>query len=176
MIQVYYGDGKGKTTAAIGQGIRALGNHYKVIMIQFLKNENTCECKFLKHLEPDFTVFHFEKKHKFSWDLTNEEKKEIALETSNALNFAAKVIDAGQCDILILDEVLNSIALGLANEEDVCELMDSIIEDDTNAIELILTGNTVPSSIAKRADYLSNIVNIKHPIDKGIGARKGIEY
>lgn len=172
MIQVYYGEGKGKTTAAIGQGIRAVGNHYKVIMIQFLKNNETCECEFLKQLEPDFTVFHFEKKHNFTWELDEEEKQEIRSETSNALNFAAKVIDAGQCDVLILDEILNSVSLGFANESDVCALMDSKSED----LELILTGRDLPDAIAQRADYISYIDKIKHPIDKGIKARKGIEY
>lgn len=172
MIQAYYGEGKGKTTAAIGQGIRAIGNHYKVIMIQFLKNDDTCECKFLKHLEPDFTVFHFEKKHGFTWELNEEEKQELRSETSNALKFAAKVIDAGQCDVLILDEILNSISLGFANEADVCALMDNRSEE----LELILTGRELPSSIAKRADYISYINKVKHPIDQGIEARKGIEY
>ena len=69
LVQVYYGKGKGKTTAAIGLGIRALGNDYKVIMIQFLKNDTTGECRMIKALEPDFKIFHFEKKRGFTWQL-----------------------------------------------------------------------------------------------------------
>lgn len=172
LVQVYYGKGKGKTTAAIGLGIRALGNDYKVMMIQFLKHDTTGECKMIKALEPDFKVFHFEKKRGFTWQLNEEEKQELKSETSNALKFASKVMDTGQCDILILDEILNSVDLGFASEEEVCALIDQKSDD----VELILTGRVLPESIAQRADYISCIENVKHPMDKGIDARKGIEY
>ena len=172
LIQVYCGKGKGKTTAAIGLGIRALGNDYKVMMIQFLKHDTTSECKIIKALEPDFKIFHFEKKRGFTWQLNEEEKQELRSETSNALKFASKVMDTGQCDVLILDELLNSVELGFATEEDVCTLLDNKSDD----VELILTGRTLPDSIAQRADYISCIENIKHPMNKGVEARRGIEY
>lgn len=172
LVQVYCGNGKGKTTAAIGLGIRAVGNDYKVIMIQFLKNDSTGECRTIKSLEPDFKIFHFEKKRGFTWELSDEEKNELRSETSNALKFASKVMDTGQCDVLILDELLNSLELGFVSEEEVCELIDNKAED----VELILTGRNLPESIAQRADYISKIEDIKHPMEKGIDARKGIEY
>ena len=172
LVQVYYGKGKGKTTAAIGLGIRAIGNGYKVIMIQFLKHDSTGECHMIKTLEPDFKIFHFEKKRGFTWQLNEEEKQELRSETSNALKFATKVMDTGQCDILILDEILNSLELGFVSEEEVNALIDSKSDD----VELVLTGRTLPESVAKRADYISCIESIKHPLDKGIDARRGIEY
>ena len=172
LVQVYYGKGKGKTTAAIGLGIRALGNDYKVIMIQFLKHDTTGECRMIKALEPNFKIFHFEKKRGFTWQLNEEEKQELKSETSNALKFASKVMDTGQCDVLILDEILNSLELGFISEEEVCNLIDSKSDD----VELVLTGRSLPESIAKRADYISCIENIKHPMEKGIDARRGIEY
>ncbi|MBQ1274676.1 MAG: cob(I)yrinic acid a,c-diamide adenosyltransferase [Cellulosilyticum sp.] len=172
LVQVYCGKGKGKTTAAIGLGIRALGNGYKVIMIQFLKHDTTSECKMIKALEPDFKIFHFEKKRGFTWQLNDEEKQEIKSETSNALKFASKVMDTGQCDVLILDEILNSLELGFVSEEEVITL----IENKSDDVELVLTGRTLPESIANKADYISRIESIKHPMDKGIDARKGIEY
>lgn len=172
LVQVYYGKGKGKTTAAIGLGIRAIGNGYKVIMIQFLKHDATGECKMIKTLEPDFKIFHFEKKRGFTWQLNEEEKQELRSETSNALKFASKVMDTGQCDILILDEILNSLELGFVSEEEVNALIDNKSDD----VELVLTGRTLPESVAKRADYISCIESIKHPMDKGINARRGIEY
>ncbi|MBE6022037.1 MAG: cob(I)yrinic acid a,c-diamide adenosyltransferase [Cellulosilyticum sp.] len=172
LVQVYYGKGKGKTTSAIGLGIRALGNDYKVIMIQFLKNDMTGECKMIKDLEPNFKIFHFEKKRGFTWQLNDEEKQELKSETSNALKFASKVMDTGQCDVLILDEILNSLELGFVSEEDVCSLIDQKSDD----VELVLTGRSLPESIAQRADYISCIENIKHPMDRGIDARRGIEY
>ncbi len=172
LVQVYYGKGKGKTTAAIGLGIRALGNDYKVIMIQLLKNDATGECKIIKALEPDFKIFHFEKKRGFTWQLNEEEKQELRSETKNALKFAMKVMDTGQCDVLILDEILNSLELGFVSEEDVCAIIDNKSED----VELVLTGRSLPDSIAQRANYISCIENVKHPMDAGTDARKGIEY
>nr|WP_302596863.1 cob(I)yrinic acid a,c-diamide adenosyltransferase [uncultured Cellulosilyticum sp.] len=172
LVEVYYGTGKGKTTAAIGLGIRALGNNYKVIMVQFLKNNDTSECKMLKNLEPQFKVFNFEKKRGFTWELTEEEKAEITSETQNALKFASKVMDTGECDVLILDEILNTVGLGLIGEEALCEIIDNKPEE----VELVLTGRTLSEEIAKRADYISNIEAIKHPMEKGIPARVGIEY
>lgn len=172
LVQVYYGKGKGKTTAAIGLGMRAIGNEYKVIMIQFLKHDTTGECKILKSLEPHFKVFHFEKKRGFTWQLNEEEKNELRSETSNALKFASKVMDTGQCDVLILDELLNSLALGFVTEEEVCTLIDNKTDD----VELVLTGRTLPKSVEDRADYVSHIEEIKHPMTKGIAARKGIEF
>ncbi|MBP3887849.1 MAG: cob(I)yrinic acid a,c-diamide adenosyltransferase [Cellulosilyticum sp.] len=172
LVQVYYGKGKGKTTAAIGLGIRALGNDYKVIMIQFLKNDTTGECRMIKALEPDFKIFHFEKKRGFTWQLNEEEKQELRSETSNALKFAMKVMDTGQCDVLILDEILNSLELGFVSEEDVCALIDNKSDD----VELVLTGRSLPESIAQRANYISYIEAIKHPMSSGIDARRGIEY
>lgn len=172
LVQIYCGNGKGKTTAAVGLGIRAIGNEYKVIMIQFLKHDTTGECRMIKTLEPGFKIFHFEKKRGFTWQLNEDEKQELRSETSNALKFASKVMDTGQCDVLILDELLNSLELGFVTEEEVCELIDSKSED----VELVLTGRNLPESIAKRADYISKIEDVKHPMKNGIDARRGIEF
>lgn len=172
LIQVYCGEGKGKTTATIGLGIRALGNNMKVIMIQFLKNDNTGECKLLKQLEPGFKVFHFEKHRAFTWELKEEEKKELKEEITMAIKFARKVMDTGECDILILDEILATVQLDYVRVETIIEL----IECKPDAMELVLTGRELPSEIAARADYISKIEPVKHPMDQGIEARAGIEY
>ena len=81
-------------------------------------------------------------------------------------------MDTGQCDVLILDELLNSLELGFVTEGEVCELIDGKSED----VELVLTGRTLPESIAQRAHYISRIDEVKHPMQKGIDARRGIEY
>lgn len=159
-IHVYYGEGKGKTTSAIGLGIRALGSKDKVIMIQFLKNDRLGESKTLKHLEPSFKVFRFEKEHGLIDELDDEEKAELKSETKNALNFASKVMDTGECDILILDEVLNCVEQGIITELELCDLIDNKSED----MEVILTGRMLPESVAIRADYISYIKTIKRPI------------
>ncbi|WP_070000796.1 cob(I)yrinic acid a,c-diamide adenosyltransferase [Cellulosilyticum sp. I15G10I2] len=172
LVQVYYGDGKGKTTSAVGLGIRAVGNNYKVIMIQFLKNDLAGECKIIRDLEPYFKVFHFEKEHGLTWTLTEEEKEELRSETKNALNFAIKVMDTAECDVLILDEILNVVEEGIIAETELCELIDHKPDE----MELVLTGRNLTECIAKRADSISCVKAIKHPAQKDMLGRAGMEY
>jgi cob(I)alamin adenosyltransferase len=172
LIQVYCGEGKGKTTAAIGQGIRAIGQSMKVIMIQFLKSSSTGELQTLKKLEPDFKVFRFEKPRDFFWNLTEEEKKELRTEIINGLNFAKKVLDTRECDILILDEILAVIENNLVAEKEICDLLDHKPE----GIEIILTGRKLTQGIKERANYISEIQEERHPMNQGIEARKGVEF
>lgn len=172
LVQVYCGEGKGKTTAAIGLGIRAIGSHLKVIMIQFLKNDNTGECITLKQLEPAFKVFHFEKNRGFTWTLNEEEKSELSIEVQTALKFAKKVMDTGECDILILDEILGAIKAGFVKIEE----LDKLITEKPEEIELVITGRYLPEELISKVDYISEVAPKKHPMDEGIVARKGIEY
>ncbi len=158
LIEVYYGNGKGKTTAAVGIGIRAVGDKRKVIMIQFMKTDLLGECKVLKELEPYFKVFQFQKKRGLIWNLTAEEMQELKNETMNALKFASKVMDTGECDLLILDEILNSVEFGVISEEELCELL----ENKSSDVEIIITGRKLPLCIAEKADYISHIDDIKH--------------
>ncbi len=172
LVQVYCGNGKGKTTAAVGLGIRAIGNHLKVIMIQFLKNDTSGECQILKQMEPNFKVFHFEKSRGFTWELTEEEKNELRQEIAIALKFAKKVMDTMECDILILDEVLGAVQENFISEETLLEL----VEMKPDAMELVLTGRICPEVLKPHVDYISCIEAEKHPMDEGVGARQGIEY
>lgn len=172
LIQVYCGNGKGKTTAAIGQGVRAVGHGLKVIMIQFLKGNPTGEMETLKDLEPNFKLFRFERERDFFWNLSTEEKEELKIDLKNALNFARKVLDTRQCDILILDEILGALKNHMIDEKELLE----IIDEKPSEIEIILTGRQLPDSIKMKADYVSTINDTKHPFEQGIGARKGIEY
>jgi cob(I)alamin adenosyltransferase len=172
LIQIYCGEGKGKTTAAIGQGIRAVGQEMKVIMIQFLKSSESGELKTLKRIEPDFKVFRFEKQRDFFWNLSEEEKEDLKDEIRNGINFAKKVLDTRDCDILILDEILGVIKNKLVEEKEICDLLDHKPEN----VEVILTGRQITEELKKRAHYVSEIKPEKHSMKQGIGARKGIEY
>ncbi|MGL4799817.1 MAG: cob(I)yrinic acid a,c-diamide adenosyltransferase [Cellulosilyticaceae bacterium] len=172
LTQVYCGNGKGKTTAAIGLGIRALGNNMKVIMIQFLKHGHTGECKMLKTLEPAFKVFHFEKERGFTWALNEEEKSELKQEINMAVKFAKKVMDTGECDVLILDELLAAVETEFVS----LQSLEELIQAKPEAMELVLTGRVLPPSIEADVDYISYIEAVKHPMEKGIEARAGIEY
>lgn len=172
LVQVYTGNGKGKTTASIGLGIRAYGNGLKVIMIQFLKSGVTGELNVLNNLGENFKVYRFEKEKDFTWNLTEEQKKELKLEIQEGFNFAKKVVKENLCDMLILDEVMASVNGGYIKEEDVVEL----IESKNDNMELVLTGRNVPNAIAEKSDLITEMKDVKHYFNKGIPARKGIEF
>ena len=119
LIQVYCGPGKGKTSVAIGQAIRAVGHGKTAIVIQFLKGRATSEVDYLSVFEPDIKLFRFEKKNKYYEDLTEEERQEENSNIRNGLNYAKKVLVTQECDMLILDEILGAIEYGIISEEDV---------------------------------------------------------
>ncbi|KRQ87225.1 Cob(I)yrinic acid a,c-diamide adenosyltransferase [Caloramator mitchellensis] len=171
-IQVYTGNGKGKTTAAIGQGVRAAGDELKVYMVQFLKGSETGELKSIAKLEPYFKIFRFEKKRGFFWTLSDEEKAELKKEIEKAFEFCKEVLKNKECDMLILDEIMGVLHNKLLTVEEVVEFLKSKPED----IEIIMTGRNVPNEIQEIADLITEMKDIKHYFEKGIPARKGIEF
>lgn len=172
LIQIYTGDGKGKTTAAIGQGIRALGRGYTVYMVQFLKSQDTGELKVLEKLEPSFKVFRFEKKRGFVFNLSKDELAELKNEVCTAFDFVKAVLENGECDVFILDEIMAAMSNGLVDIDDVAD----VLKNKPSGVEIILTGRDAPDKILELADYVSQIMCKEHPFERGIGARKGIEY
>ncbi|MCM8710057.1 cob(I)yrinic acid a,c-diamide adenosyltransferase [Clostridium sp. SYSU_GA19001] len=171
-VQIYTGNGKGKTTAAVGLAVRAAGNGLKVYMVQFLKSDFTGEVESAKKLEPNFKIFRFEKRRGFFWTLNEEEKKELKEEIQEAYRFCFKVLKERQCDILIMDEIMGALSNELVSKEQMLELIDVRPED----MELILTGRNVPEEILEKADLITEMKDIKHYFSEGIKAREGIEY
>ncbi len=112
-IIVYYGGGKGKTCVAVGRGLRAIGDGLRVVMIQFMDYYNSREMSLLKKLEPDFRIFRFEKDRSgeevCSAEVDSTVRKEISGEIRNAYNFAKKIVDTGECEMLMLDGVLECV-------------------------------------------------------------------
>lgn len=157
IVQVYYGDGKGKTTAAIGQCIRAAGLGHSVIIIQFLKGREIEEFSFLNKLEPQIKLFRFEKAKEFFCNLSEEEQNDEKQNILNGMNFARKVIETGECDTLVLDEVLGLIEYGIISIEDIIKLIQ--LRDDY--FKLVLTGNTLPEELVDYVDMVSKIEAIK---------------
>lgn len=160
-IEVICGAGTGKTALAIGKGIAALTEQKKVIMIQFLKGSQKKEgLDILKRLEPDFKIFRFEKADACFQDLSEVEKNEELLNIKNGFNFAKKVVATGECDVLILDEVLGIIDQNIVGIEQFECLMNSKEED----MRLILTGKVFPGNLEP---YVDSIFTINHiDIDK----------
>lgn len=171
-VQIYTGDGKGKTTAAIGLGIRAAGNDMIVYMIQFLKSGKSGEIRSINKLEPNFKVYNFEKERGFFWTLNEEEKKELKCEIDEAYKFCIETIKNNRCDILILDEIMGALSNKLLSEQQIIDL----IESKPRNMEIIMTGRNVPESVINKADLVTEMKEIKHYFNNGISARLGIEY
>lgn len=157
LTQIYCGPGKGKTSVAIGQAIRAMGHGKSTIIIQCLKGRATSELDYLTALEPDIRLFRFEKKEKYYEDLTEEEKEEENLNIRNGLNFARKVLITEECDMLILDEILGAMELGIVSEEEI----EALIQAKNEQTELILTGNLVTEGLKNAADRVVSLEMIK---------------
>lgn len=173
MIEVYTGDGKGKTTAALGLAVRAVGGGLRVRMVQFLKYSDTGELRTAKRLAPDLEILRFDHGAKgFYWEMNEEQKQECRAEADDALAYARRCLREKACDVLILDEIFGCLQNGMISEEELLAL----IKETPQEIELVLTGRNAPEAITVCADYVSDIVCRKHPMDRGAPARKGIEF
>ncbi len=170
LVHIYCGDGKGKTTAAMGLALRAIGSGLNVVVVQFLKNGNSGEIKLLQTL-PNVKIFANFDINSFSFSMNDEEN--IICKKSHELNFqkATELCNNKQCDVLILDEIIGAINKGFFDES---KLLD-FIKNKTENIEVIMTGRNPTQNCLDVADYVSNISKVKHPFDKGICARVGIE-
>jgi cob(I)alamin adenosyltransferase len=169
LVQVYTGDGKGKTTAAIGLAMRALGNGLKVYMIQFMKGQIFYgELKIAEMHSPDFVI-----KQCGRSDFVNPRNPEaidIKL-AEEALEHAKKIVSEGSYDIVILDEVNVALKFGLIKLEGLIEL----IKTKPAHVELILTGRYAQKEVIDLADLVTEMRAVKHYYDKGVQARVGIE-
>lgn len=151
-IQVYYGEGRGKTSAALGYAIHEASKGESVIVIQFLKQKDEDEISFLGRLEPEIRLFRFQKSEKFYRELPAEERLEEQMNMKNGISYARKVLQTGECDILILDEVLGLLDQNIVPEEDL-QLM-AMKSDD---MHMIMTGQVISDGIMEQADDVYEI-------------------
>ncbi len=159
MIYIYTGDGRGKSPAALGRAIQAAAEGKSVVIIQFLKGKGLTESEFIRRLEPEVKLFHFEKSDENYAQLSDEKKKEEIINIKNGLNFARKVLTTGECDYLILDEVLGLIEKDIISVEDLKSILEC--RDETN---VILTGITLKDEICVLADEVSKIETVKFKV------------
>lgn len=152
-VQVFYGDGKGKTSAAVGQALREMQSGQRVTIIQFLKGKVADEFEVLEKLEPDVKIFRFDKSESSYCDLSDEAKEEEKHNILNGFNFSKKVIETGESDVIILDEVLGLIDLDILTVDDVEELLR--LQGDYR--KLIMTGNKLPDRLRNYVDEVSEI-------------------
>ena len=190
LVQVYTGNGKGKTTAAIGQAIRALGQDYKVCLIQFFKKPTSGEIKILKnllsiklhpHLSPPPLRGRIEEggnsytiKLLHPLPLYPEEKNRNFLrrKMKDILPKISKIIESKDYDLVILDEILIALREHLLAEEEILDLL----KNKPKSVEVILTGRGASKKVLEAADLVTEMKEVKHPWRRGVRARKGIEY
>ncbi len=168
-IQVYTGNGKGKTTAAIGLAVRAAGHQEKTFIGQFLKGQDYGELHAVKNLSPLITIEQFGRKG--FYHVTKDPDKEDIQSAKNGLDKCEKAMLSGKYRIIILDEINVTVYFNLLSEKDIHSFLDQKPKD----VELVLTGRYAPDSFIERADLVTEMKEIKHYYEKGIQARKGIE-
>ncbi len=168
-VQIYTGNGKGKTTAAIGQAVRAAGAGLKSYIIQFMKEFPYSELESLKNLSSLITIEQIGKDN-FVYKKEKPSREEIEKAKSGIEKAKVKMLN-GEYDLIILDEVCVSIYFGMLTVEDVLPL----IEEKPANVELILTGRYCPRELIDKADLVTEMKEVKHYYEKGILARKGIE-
>jgi len=175
LVQIYTGDGKGKTTAAFGAALRAAGQGDKVLIYQFLKPA-TLDIGERFALQMGAVRIRVETLD-VPWDMSEslEDSNAVAkiqIAISDALKSLAQTAEKRFYDVLILDEIVFCLSKGLANFEDV----KALINKRDSSVEIILTGRGASAELIDLADLVTEMKNIKHPFDKGIPARRGIEY
>ena len=166
LVQIYTGDGKGKTTAALGLAMRAVGRGLRVVVIQFIKGDPYGEHIFAEKCKL-FDIIEVSRGDSFKKD-----DKILKEECAHTLTLANEYLVGGKYDLIVLDEIFSALTKGFISKAQVLELLAKRPPE----VELVLTGRGAPPEIIEKADLVTEMKLIKHPYDKGIKARLGIEY
>ena len=168
-IHIYFGDGKGKTTAAVGQAVRAAGHGFRVPFFQFLKDNSSNERKILEQIS-NITCLPGREQVKFVSRMNGDEKAELLHYNNKALDEIVKF--CSPFDLLVMDEALCAVGLKVLSEEKLI----SFLQHKPRGLEIVLTGHQVSDRMKEIADYATEMHKIKHPYDLGKLAREGIEF
>ena len=169
LIHIYCGDGKGKTTASLGLSLRAAGFGLRVLYVQFFKDGTSSEFALLEQCGR-VTFLRPEKKFGFFFTLSDAEKAEAR--TFYTAHFRRAAAMARDYDLLVLDEMMSTLAHGVVDEAEVLAFLKSKPE----GLEVVMTGRNPSPAMCDAADYITEMRKVKHPFDQGITARQGIEY
>lgn len=171
LVHIYHGTGKGKTTAALGLAIRALGRNKKILFVQFMKAWDSGELHILDKLD-GINVMRGKPSAKFSFQMTESEKKACSIANNELLAEVESIIKTDKADLLILDELIGTYHNELIDREQVVRF----IKNKPDKLELVMTGRNPEPELLELANYVSEIVKRKHPFDEGLKARIGIEH
>ena len=170
LVHLYVGDGKGKSTAAMGLALRALGQGKRVYLCQFLKRGQSGELEPLARLgaaiNRDALV------EKFTFQMTPREKEDCARRSAAALARCAAALAGGEYDLVVLDEAVDGVNKGMLS----CQALVEAVENRCPAVEVVLTGRDPDPRLEALADYYTLMTCRRHPFGEGVAARPGIEY
>lgn len=166
LIHIYTGNGKGKTSAALGLALRACGHNLRVILIQFIKGSISGEHKFISKHE-SFKILKLNDD-----DCFKKPKEQQKKEAAEILEIAARTLISQEYDIVILDEIFMAYNMNFISIDEIMHLMDI----KPSSVELIMTGRMAPAEAIERSDLVTEMLMVKHPYTKGIKSRAGIEY
>lgn len=169
MIHLYMGDGKGKTTAAVGLAVRASGSGMQVLFSQFMKGNNTGEIHSLEMI-PNIKILRSEKQYGFYRDLSEVEKLELTEVHNQIMDELLKTTYNGQVQMIILDEITYPARWNLVDVNKLKKLLQN------ESVEFVLTGRDPEGFMLDCADYITEMRKVRHPYEKGIKARVGVEY
>lgn len=170
LVHLYCGDGKGKTTAAVGLAVRHAGHGGKVVFAQFLKDGSSGECRVLAKL--GVTVLAANPVGKFSFRMTEEEKAETAAALGRTFDAATGFAVRERATLLVLDEICAAVNCGFLPEKTLTEFLES----RPDSLEVVLTGRDPSENLQVYADYITEMKKRRHPFDEGVAAREGIEF
>jgi cob(I)alamin adenosyltransferase len=171
LVHLYFGDGKGKTTAAIGLGLRACGRGKKVLLVQFLKDYDSGEIIALENFNDSFRILKGEPVKKFIRSMNADEKEKTMKNQHQMFKTAVQTICAESYDMIILDELVDAVNLEIVGMNEV----EDFVKAKSENLEVVITGHNPKEDFFDLCDYITEIKKIKHPFDKGICARMGIE-
>lgn len=171
LIHIYCGDGKGKTTAAMGLAVRCSGAGEKVLLFQFLKGNNSSERKNIEKIE-NITIIPGRQSTKFVNQMTEEEKAEMREFYKRKFEEIKAMVKDGGYRMLVMDELIATVNHGFVTEQ---ELL-AFLKEKPEELEVVMTGRNPKESLCKIADYITEMKMIKHPYEQGIPARRGVEF
>ena len=170
-LHIYMGEGKGKTTAAVGLAVRFAGHEGKVAFVQFLKDSSSGELTFFEDLD-NVTVMPNPGFYGFTWEISEQGKTEVKRVYEQYMDSLLFRVLQSNFGLLIMDEILTAVEKGFIDEQILLDFLDQIPEET----EVVLTGRYPSDALLERADYVTEMKKIRHPYDQGLAARQGIEF
>ena len=170
LMHIYHGDGKGKTTAAVGLAVRAAGAGMRVAFVQFMKDGTSAELNVLKRID-GIEVYAIQNTYGFTWNMRDDDRIQLRMQNDKSIKAMIKAVKEELYQMIIVDEMLSAYQGGFVDKSTVLALMQLC----KGSIELVFTGRNPAKELLDRADYITEMKKERHPYEKGITARAGIE-